>query len=594
MYKKIRNVSSKASITLKDAGRRLGIFFCAILVVISGTPAVAISDSQRKILNMNIEYFNDCLTSGGAIVAGDNKDYAGNQVFTDEELKKIEELSPFYVKSAEKYNMPWQILAVIHKRESDFMKGGPSNGQGPYQDYDNAGSWPVGDYDDALFQKATDRAAEEFVGKAGGRDLNDPDNVKYAFFGYNGRASVYIRQAKNLGFSEEEAQNGEGSPYVMNRADAKRDPAVAPSGTWGQIKVDNGPIEYPANNIHGAFVMFAALGGASGSSATSAVDNSNFIWVGDSRTVGMQGVITSGNNEWVAKSSMGYDWFVSEAIPTVNKKLEEDDVIVFNLGVNDLGNVDKYKSKLNELATGDWSKAGRIIVMSVNPVDEAKEAQNGYSVKNSTIEEFNKKIRNGLDAKIEFKDTYNQIKGSLGTTDGVHYDEATYKKLYDMIRGTESTDARCGETTVSGTMNEKIVQLATEWASWDDEYGTEYLWGGGHTSQADTDKRIENHFSNGYGIDCSGFVSAVIYKITGKWIPWTTMTMCSDTENFKEVTDPQPGDFKVTCDSHVAIILEVDSSGNVTKTSESRGSDGPSFGTYNSGKVLRYIGPESY
>ena len=72
------------------------------------------------------------------------------------------------------------------------------------------------------------------------------------------------------------------------------------------------------------------------------------------------------------------------------------------------------------------------------------------------------------------------------------------------------------------------------------------------------------------------------------------MTMCSDTENFKEVTDPQPGDFKVTCDSHVAIILEVDSSGNVTKTSESRGSDGPSFGTYNSGKVLRYIGPESY
>jgi hypothetical protein len=68
---------------------------------------------------------------------------------------------------------------------------------------------------------------------------------------------------ENEGFTEEQAQLGEGSPYVMNKADAKRDPNKAPYGTWGQIKRDYGPIEYPANQDHGAYVMFVALHGGS-------------------------------------------------------------------------------------------------------------------------------------------------------------------------------------------------------------------------------------------------------------------------------------------------------------------------------------------
>src|SRR5690606_8848589 len=99
--------------------------------------------------------------------------------------------------------------------------------------------------------------------KAGGKNLQTPDNVKYTFFAYNGAAKPYIDQAIALDFSEEEAANGEGSPYVMNRYDAKRDPTIEPvksDESWGQIKSDGGSIEYPANSSpRGAFVYYNAL-----------------------------------------------------------------------------------------------------------------------------------------------------------------------------------------------------------------------------------------------------------------------------------------------------------------------------------------------
>ncbi|MDO4271378.1 MAG: hypothetical protein Q4C83_00100 [Candidatus Saccharibacteria bacterium] len=588
--------------------QRICLFLASILICVSGSPVVAMSSSQRKIINMSIPYYNECMTgNSGAIVAGDNKDYAGNPVFTEEQLKNIQELSPFYVAAAEKYNIPWQVLAVIHIRESGQLRDGPANGQGPFQDYnDGKPIWPVGPYDDAMFQKAADKAAWEYVEKSkeGGYDPNSSDGMKFAFFGYNGRSDGYKRQARNLGFTAEQAEIGEGSPYVMNKADAKRDPNTAAPGTWGQVKVDNGPIEYPANQDHGAYVMYLALGGpvdgsAGGSASTR--DDGKFIWVGDSRTEGMSQAINKDENEWVAKASTGYDWFNSEAAAKVTKALgnkdqAEDTTIVFNFGVNDLDNADKYKTKLNELAKGDWKNAKKIIVMSVNPVDDTKAKAGGSSATNSAIEEFNKKIKNGLDSKIEYKDIYSQIKDKIKTDDGIHYDNSTYEEIYDLIRGTESDDAVCDSSgsTLTGTSNEKIAQLAKEWGEWGAKYSACYVLAGGHSDQAWMDKAIESHFTGQYGVDCSGFVSAVIYKASGKFNVWDTVSMCNDTQNFKEVTDPQPGDIAIKCDKHVEIITEVNSDGSFnTVGSHSSGcgeGKGASPSNYKGEKVLRYIG----
>ena len=86
--------------------------------------------------------------------------------------------------------------------------------------------------------------------------------MKYGFFAYNGVADVYKDQATKLGFTSAQANNGEGSPYVMNRYDKMRDPTVEPTksnGTWGQIKTDRGKIIYPANSDYGAYVVYRSL-----------------------------------------------------------------------------------------------------------------------------------------------------------------------------------------------------------------------------------------------------------------------------------------------------------------------------------------------
>ena len=215
------------------------------------------------------EMTNSCFIGSGE----GNTDYAGNQIFNDAQLSKIQQNQVFYEKAQDETGIPWQMLAVIHIREHSALRHGPANRQGPYQDFAknppegvraaDGNGWKEGEYTDAEFQIATNWAANFIRGKAGNKAdtlLSDQEAVKYTFFGYNGRAKVYVDQAKALGYTDEQAANGEGSPYVMNRADEQRDPTVNTT-TWGQIKVDGGAIEYPANKDHGAYVMYASLAG---------------------------------------------------------------------------------------------------------------------------------------------------------------------------------------------------------------------------------------------------------------------------------------------------------------------------------------------
>ena len=221
-----------------------------------------------EFLSLSNVYFYDpcdtttlCEDDDPSLTVRGNSDYAGKQILTSAQLKTIEENKPFYEMAANSTGIPWQMLAAIHIRETNLKRNGPANGQGPYQIV--SGDYKVGEYTDDEFQLATLKAAEFIKNKAGSRSLNDINNIKYTFFAYNGMAGVYKQQALNLGFDSAGAGIGEGSPYVMNRYDAKRDPtteAVKNNKTWGQIKTDGGSLEYPANTSHyGAFVYYSAL-----------------------------------------------------------------------------------------------------------------------------------------------------------------------------------------------------------------------------------------------------------------------------------------------------------------------------------------------
>lgn len=211
---------------------------------------------------------NSTTTSASSVSTGDNKAYDGTPVFEEEQWNKIQEYKPIYEEAAKEYDLPWGMLAVIHIRESGQSTTNPSNGQGIFQIFNPArrtfDATPGKQLSEAEFLEQTKVAAKEIKDANPELTANASDDIiKHAFFAYNGMAKVYITQARELGFSEEEAMNGEGSPYVMNRADERRDPTKG-AANWGQIKRDLGPIEYPANTDFGAFVMYVAMGGSIG------------------------------------------------------------------------------------------------------------------------------------------------------------------------------------------------------------------------------------------------------------------------------------------------------------------------------------------
>jgi hypothetical protein len=215
-------------------------------------------------------------TVGAVVDATKNKAYDGSEVWTKPQLDQIAANQPFYEKAAQKVGIDWKLIPPLHLAETGLGRKNPSNGQGIYQDFARAGNnganYPTGEVDDTEFQRQTDWAAGLIKSKADGnpeglKDLSLPDGVKETYWGYNGKAKVYREQAVKLGFTEK--QGYEGSPYVMNKADEKRDPAKNPSG-WGQIKTDGGGIQYPANNFIGTFVHYTALGGFDGGASTSA------------------------------------------------------------------------------------------------------------------------------------------------------------------------------------------------------------------------------------------------------------------------------------------------------------------------------------
>lgn len=196
------------------------------------------------------------------------------------------------------------------------------------------------------------------------------------------------------------------------------------------------------------------IGGSPSSSNTNLKTSARNIIIGDSRTVGMcahitgdwtncqfsnGGAFVSGDDIFIAQGSMGYSWFNSTAVSAVNNIISSNPDTTFNIyslmGVNFLlSDIDMYIPKYNELASGSWSDHNLILV-SVNPVDEAKEAQNGYSTKNSNIITFNNKLKSGTSgiSNIKYCDTYNPAMNSLSTSDGLHYTSSTSMVIYNTM-----------------------------------------------------------------------------------------------------------------------------------------------------------------
>ncbi len=160
-----------------------------------------------------------------------------------------------------------------------------------------------------------------------------------------------------------------------------------------------------------------------------------YIFVGDSRILEMKNVIAPADTLYIAKVNTGYPWLQSDAGPLLEEhlKLNPNVKVVLAFGTNDLGNIESYITYYRDLIK-KYPKT-EIHVLSVNPVDEKKGKECGYSIKNTQIVAFDKKLRAAFGTPV-YINSYKYIKSrGVDTRDGVHYEEQVYVDLYNFITG---------------------------------------------------------------------------------------------------------------------------------------------------------------
>ena len=155
--------------------------------------------------------------------------------------------------------------------------------------------------------------------------------------------------------------------------------------------------------------------------ATEELDFSNFVFVGDSRTVGMGQYL---HLNTIAEVGVGYSFLAAHQ----SEILELHDTnIVFNLGVNDLAHVDDYIEFFQRLPE-EFCFDNHLYVVSVNPTSGA------YSSMNADIDYFNVQLSDSLPSTIKWIDTCSFLRDAgFGTTDGLHYNRQTYETIAELI-----------------------------------------------------------------------------------------------------------------------------------------------------------------
>ncbi len=150
------------------------------------------------------------------------------------------------------------------------------------------------------------------------------------------------------------------------------------------------------------------------------------ILVGDSRFVQMQNSVGENSCTWIAETGKGYKWFSENAVAQIDSCVGKGSKILINLGVNDLGNSQKYLTLVNSKAEEWVDKGAQVYYASVNPVRE-----NPY-VTEEQVENFNSQMQDGLSADVTWIDSHSYLCSiEYQSPDGLHYNKETSRNLYD-------------------------------------------------------------------------------------------------------------------------------------------------------------------
>ncbi len=186
---------------------------------------------------------------------------------------------------------------------------------------------------------------------------------------------------------------------------------------------------------------------------------SNVIFVGDSRTERMgatlraQGLLNNRKNiHFVAQSGAKMYWLQSQgasALKALLKSLNTSSyarqtAVVFNIGVNCLGEVSSYISFLNRFASTIKQYNCRLFVMSVNPVNSAQIQKVNFMYRTERqVIDFNSALKKGISTDFTWLDSWTWMMRTgygmdrnlngvdMNFDDGLHYTTKTCKRLAD-------------------------------------------------------------------------------------------------------------------------------------------------------------------
>ena len=236
---------------------KIGALF--ILIVLQFTLLSPLALAQSDIYKVLETPFYDPGNSIDTVASCSDTPSTGAGSLPTDIVALINQNKSVYEQAAQATNVPWQMLAGIHYRETGLS----TNGSNLFQ---------ISGYSGPTDFQSQAIAAGNFIQKNAvpgnlpnhraplKQTGSDPDEIKDTLFSYNGRASQYAQQAQDLGFNPQ-TQPYEGSPYVMNNFDQIH-------MNMKIITHDNGPLD-GVDTRFGAFTIYSNLGGASSSSSGS-------------------------------------------------------------------------------------------------------------------------------------------------------------------------------------------------------------------------------------------------------------------------------------------------------------------------------------
>ena len=151
----------------------------------------------------------------------------------------------------------------------------------------------------------------------------------------------------------------------------------------------------------------------------------SYIWVGDSRTVGM-GKAMDNADIYIGESGEGYYWMDETGLPLLIEAIASypELPVIFNFGVNDDENLPNYLTLYRALE--EQYPDTDFYYLSVNPIEPTL----CKNISNEEISAFNQAL------KEEYPNTYIDsftflMVNETVTIDGIHYSEDDYRAIYD-------------------------------------------------------------------------------------------------------------------------------------------------------------------